>query len=200
MTPLDHYEVIGQTLFYGNMEIADLMDLTRRASASIPPSRIRQWRITAHNLVVHPLYGDAVTIATDGVHVLLDIRDGHTVEVACTSCRGPITGWPIAPEDWDWDRNCRRVHVYKRKPPQPPAIIPVCKWLDRYWTKHDKLTTIEHMAYAALADRSTDPHTFEIILGQLRESQQQSDEAKVDQRHQRTLKMDQRIAELLSDL
>ena len=166
MNDLVHWHVDNGVLFRGDAERYPLRDLTRETRAGLPLSWNPDWRRCYPNLVVHPLWGDAITVATDGVHVIIDIGDGATYEVAATSLRGPVGPQRVHPDDWDWERNKRKVLVFRRGDGLPPAIIPVCREMDKHWERHGKISRIEHEAYVALW-RGAPPSECDNIVAQL---------------------------------
>lgn len=165
MHDIIHWHVRDAILCRGDAERAPLNELTRGTTAGLPLSW-KDWRRVYPNLVVHHLWGDAITVATDGVHVILDIGDGFTVEAACGSVLGPIGPQRGHPDDWDWERNKRRVLVFRRGEGLPPAIIPVCHEMDEHWAAKGKISRIEHEAYVALW-RGAPPSDFDNIVAQL---------------------------------
>lgn len=66
------------------------------------------WRVTAPNAVWHHAFGPGVTVATDGVHVILfDSPTAPTVwlEVHRNNVIGPVTSVPLLVEEWDYVQN-----------------------------------------------------------------------------------------------
>lgn len=161
--------VAGGVLQYNGQPRAKLVELTRDASGpeAALDSRTRQWRRVAPNLCVHGLWGDCVPRVTDGVHAVVDVGDGHCVEVAVTSLLGPIGPQRVAPEDWNWDTNSRRVRVFKRKAPLPPAVIPVNTEMDTYWATHPKLRQNEHDVLVAIGWGYLAPERYDATLAAL---------------------------------
>lgn len=163
----------GQLIVEGIGTRGNLSDLTRGTVARPPASKTKQWRAVAPNLCVHPLWGDCVAVATDGIHSVVDVGDGNTLEVSNGQLLGPIGPQRVHPNDWDWSRNRRRVRVFKRKAPKPPVVIPVDTEMEAYWGRRSKLTEDEHLAYAAICPlkeplaSATPPELFESILEDL---------------------------------
>lgn len=62
------------------------------------------WRVLAPNVVCHHAFGPGVTVATDGIHVLLfDSPTAPSVwlEVHRENVVGPVTSTPTALREWD---------------------------------------------------------------------------------------------------
>lgn len=164
------WHVKDNNLMFNDTVRAPLRDLerSRLRRYDLPLTWKPDWRRVYPNLVVHPLFGDALTIATDGVHVTIDPGDGHLVEVSKQSLVGPILPFRVSPADWDWERNKRCVRVFRRKAPKPPVIIPTNVELDEYFEGRvpSRMSRSDFHAYAALA-RGANPADFEKILAAL---------------------------------
>lgn len=156
------YAGLTPLLYHNGALRAALSELTR--NRSVAPQQVcqprmgyerRQWRSVAPNLVVHPFYGDAVAVATDGVHAFIEPQVGRCVEVAHNTVLGPLVPEVVEPEDWDWTRNTRKVRIFRRAEGKPPAVVPINTWLEDYWSRYAKLSHHELMVAAALGSCDT---------------------------------------------
>lgn len=131
MTPL--WSTSGSHLLFRGHFAGHLSDHERTSPrAWCVPGLVRwtdEWRLTAQNLVVHGMFGPSVTLATNGVLVVIDNGDiaPHVTHVG--NLRGPVLRTPCAIVDWDWDRNARRVNVYRRRD-GTVAVVPTDEWRD----------------------------------------------------------------------
>lgn len=78
----------------------------------------QRWRMLSPNAVLHPFFGPGVTVATDGVRVILFgfPRFGSDYTVAHrTNIIGPVTSTAVAVEDWDYANNSTTVAAKRTK-------------------------------------------------------------------------------------
>lgn len=148
-----HWRVIESNLFHGPHFVAPLVDYLRPTACELPLTW-KTWRRVAPNLVVHPLFGPGVAIATDGVIGTVDFgtERPYGTEVALGQTFGPFIHEVIHPDDWNYERNVRRPFADG--------------WLDWSVPESRRITEFEFEAYAAIG-RGAKPEDFQKILTQL---------------------------------
>lgn len=78
----------------------------------------QRWRMLSPNAVLHPMFGPAVTVATDGSRVVLFAfpRFGTDYIMAHrTNIIGPVTSSAVHIADWDYSRNATAIAVGRAK-------------------------------------------------------------------------------------
>lgn len=63
---------------------------------------------------------------------------------------GPVAKEHVFDVDWDWERNTRRVNVFKRKN-GTFVILPCDSEARSYWEEHTKCSDVEHALFQSLA-------------------------------------------------
>ena len=127
-------------LYYDN-----LTDLLRNVEIPLPPARLAKWRWVFPNTgtlrgLEH--LGTVAILCTDGCEAYFHVGGDQVLHGHLKNFIGPVTKEYVWEQDWDWEKNRRKVSVFRRHD-GTYAIIPRDKEKEEYWSKHSKYTQDE---------------------------------------------------------
>lgn len=113
--------------------------------------KIDKWRVLYPNvgqLDGFPHFGNVFIIATDGILAYYHVDcSGQLFLGHLKAFNGPIAKEFVNEADWDYERRCRKVNVFKREDGSI-VVIPQDVFWDAYWSKHPRMTKEEHSIFA----------------------------------------------------
>lgn len=120
-------------------------------NVQVPPASFPKWRLLFPNVGTldgFPHLGNVMICATDGLEALYHIDESGTLwRGHLKAFRGPIAKVYVFEEDWDYERNKRKVRVFRRRDGSF-AIIPQDSFMESYWDAHPRMSRDEQELYA----------------------------------------------------
>lgn len=120
-------------------------------NVQVPAASFPKWRLLFPNVGTldgFPHLGAVMICATDGLEALYHIDESGTLwRGHLLMFRGPISKVYVFEEDWDYERNKRKVNVFRRHDGSF-AIIPQDSFMESYWSQHARMSRDEIELYA----------------------------------------------------
>ena len=86
-----------------------------------------------------PQFGNVMIVATDGLLAYYHVdMSGILFLGHLKAFNGPIAKEYVDEDDWDFERRCRKVHIFKRTD-GTIVVIPKDVFWDNYWSKHERI-------------------------------------------------------------
>lgn len=129
---------------------SSFLELMADFNVQVPPASFPKWRLLFPNVGTldgFPNLGSVMICATDGLEALYHIDESGTLwRGHLLMFRGPVSKVYVFEEDWDYEKNKRKVRVFRRHDGSF-AIIPQDTFMESYWSVHPRMSKDEKELY-----------------------------------------------------